>query len=80
MERGFSTDICKAAWKQELDGAALRQVVAEHLFHEGRFDVGDLFAGEAGLGAEAAAALKQPYVAMHSVLQEVRRGLGVLGG
>lgn len=46
------------------------QVIAEHLFHEGLFEIGQLFVQEAGVaGGEE---LKQPYASMHTVLQEVR--------
>lgn len=45
------------------------QVIAEHLFHEGLFDIGRLFVREAGVaGGEA---LQRPYASMHTVLQEV---------
>ena len=49
---------------------APRQVLAAHLFHEGQFEVGQLVVEEAGV--EGGEALKAPYAAMHSVLQEVR--------
>lgn len=45
------------------------QVVAEHLYHEGQFEIGDCFVVEAGL-AEAER-LKRPYASMHTVLQQV---------
>ncbi len=45
------------------------KVIAEHLFREGRFDVGEIFAREAGL--EGVEKLRQPYVAMHTILQQV---------
>lgn len=45
------------------------QVVAEHLFHEGKFAVGEQFIQEAGI-AEGEA-LRKPFEAMHQVLQEV---------
>lgn len=48
------------------------QVVAEHLFHEGQFEIGDVFVGEADVaGGEA---LKAPYASMHAVLQQVSEG------
>ena len=46
------------------------QVIAEHLFRVGKFDVGEAFSREAGI--PNADALKQPYVAMHAILKEVR--------
>lgn len=45
------------------------QVVAEHLFHEGKFSVGEEFIQEAGI--PQGEALRKPYEAMHNVLQEV---------
>lgn len=56
------------------------QVIAEHFYREGRFELGDSFAREAGVpgGAE----LKAPYMDMHRVLQRVggRAGGGWGGG
>lgn len=46
------------------------QVIAEHLFQAGRFDVGETFIREAGL--KNGDSLKQAYQFMHHVLQEVR--------
>ncbi|PRW51023.1 RMD5-like protein A isoform A [Chlorella sorokiniana] len=69
VERSFAQDIARA-YKSDrpLDAAALNQVIAEHLFHEGLFDIGRLFVREAGVaGGEA---LQRPYASMHTVLQE----------
>ncbi len=46
------------------------QVVAQHLFQEGRFAVGEAFLREAKL--PYGEKLKAPFAAMHSVLQSVR--------
>jgi len=48
----------------------LLQVVAQHLFQEGRFAVGEAFLREAKL--PYGEKLKAPFAAMHSVLQSVR--------
>ena len=45
------------------------QVVAEHLFHEGQFAVGEAFIQEAGIAKSES--LKKPFEAMYQVLQEV---------
>lgn len=45
------------------------QVIAEHLYQQGHFGVGDTFVAEAGI--PDGVRLKQPYLAMHSVLKEV---------
>ena len=49
---------------------ATTQVVAQHLFQEGRFAVGEAFLREAKL--PYGEKLKAPFAAMHSVLQSVR--------
>ena len=48
-----------------------KQVIAEHFFHEGLFDIGQAFVEEAGV--EGGDALRRPYASMHTVLSEVRR-------
>lgn len=70
VDRHFSLDICKAVRETELDAGALNQVVAEHLYHEGHFAIGDEFVAEAGVpnGTD----LKQPYASMHTVLQALQ--------
>lgn len=45
------------------------QVVAEHLFHEGNFAVGEAFVQEAGIAKGDS--IKKPFEAMHQVLKEV---------
>lgn len=47
------------------------QVIAEHFYQQGNFSVGDTFVREAGI--PNGDGLKRPYIAMHSVLKEVRR-------
>ena len=46
------------------------QVIAQHLYQEGRFGTGDVFVQEARV--KGGDALKEPFVAMHGVLCEVR--------
>jgi hypothetical protein len=47
-------------------------VIAEHLYREGRFELADEFVSEAAL--PGAAELRAPYIALHTVLQQVRHG------
>ena len=47
------------------------QVIAEHLYQQGNFTVGDTFVEEAGISNSAA--IKKPYTAMHAVLKQVSR-------
>lgn len=45
------------------------QIIAQHLYHEGRMDVGDVFAAEAGVSDGAL--LRQRYAALHEVVKQV---------
>ena len=47
------------------------QVLAEHFYREGRFDLGDLLAREAQLTNPDS--LKAPYSAMHTILTQASR-------
>ena len=49
--------------------------MAEHLFHEGRFAVGEKFIQEAGMANGES--LKRPFEAMHQVLKEVNDSVGL---
>ncbi|EFN56715.1 hypothetical protein CHLNCDRAFT_144112 [Chlorella variabilis] len=70
-----AADVARAmtADTKDLHGAVskLGKVIAEHLFHEGLFEIGQVFVEEAGV--EEGEALKRPYASMHTVLQEVQR-------
>ncbi|PNW76421.1 hypothetical protein CHLRE_11g467574v5 [Chlamydomonas reinhardtii] len=52
------------------DPALLARVIAEHLYREGRFALGDALAAEAGL--MDAEGLRAPYCDMHTVLEQIR--------
>lgn len=58
------------------DGWELLQVIAEHLYQQGNFTVGDTFVVEAGISDSAA--LKKPYTAMHAVLEQVSGSVSLL--
>jgi hypothetical protein len=48
------------------------QVIAEHLYREGRFQLADKFVAEAAI--PDAQSIKGPYTALHSILEQVRNG------
>ena len=60
------------------DPALLARVIAEHLYREGRFALGDALAAEAGL--MDAEGLRAPYCDMHTVLEQVWGWVGAWGG
>ncbi|GIL82454.1 hypothetical protein Vretimale_11896 [Volvox reticuliferus] len=75
LEKAFDmdADVCRALRPSPAlsdDPALLARVVAEHFYREGRFELGDALAAEAGL--MDAEALRAPYAAMHNVLEQVR--------
>lgn len=71
IDKEFDTDICGAFRQVNMDKATLDRVVAEHLFHEGMFDVADALVAEAGI--PKGDALKAPYASMHAVLEELAK-------
>eukprot|EP00877_Chromochloris_zofingiensis_P001811 jgi/Chrzof1/11630/Cz06g02260.t1 len=63
-------DICKALRDSKFDKATLNQVIAEHLYREGRFDLGEQFVAEANV--PDADRIKAPYLSLHAVLEEIK--------
>lgn len=72
LDKSFVPDVAAATRENTFEAATLDLVICEHLYREGHFDLGDMFASEAGI--ETASQLKQPYVEMHQVLQDMDRG------
>ncbi|KAL6782797.1 hypothetical protein ACKKBG_A08165 [Auxenochlorella protothecoides x Auxenochlorella symbiontica] len=69
IDKTFTSDISKAWGGQPSDTNLLNQAILEHLHHEGQFEVASTLAAETGLSH--AHALRQPYEAMHAVLQQI---------
>ncbi|CAK0782608.1 hypothetical protein CVIRNUC_005811 [Coccomyxa viridis] len=69
VDKAFVQDICAALRPVQLDEGIIDQVIAEHLYQQGNFTVGDTFVEEAGISNSAA--LKKPYTAMHAVLKQI---------
>lgn len=73
LEKAFDleADVCRAMRPVPAGCAkTLSQILAEHFYREGRFDLGDLLAAEAQLPNPES--LKGPYSAMHAILTQVR--------
>ncbi|GLC47422.1 hypothetical protein PLESTB_000542700 [Pleodorina starrii] len=75
LERALDmeADVCRALRPSPAlsnDPGLLARVIAEHFYREGRFALGDALAAEAGL--MDAEALRAPYAAMHTVLEQIR--------
>ena len=69
VEKAFAPDVCEASKDVPLDDDTLDQVIAQHFFQQGEFEVGRLFVEEAGISNGDQ--LMAPYEAMHDVLQHV---------
>ncbi|KAK9833790.1 hypothetical protein WJX74_005894 [Apatococcus lobatus] len=69
IDKAFVPDICKASKGKRFDEAVLNQVIAEHFFHEGQFEVGQTFVEEARI--PDGTSLQEPYQEMHQVLKEI---------
>ncbi|GFH15189.1 lisH domain-containing protein, partial [Haematococcus lacustris] len=65
---GSGSDLGKVLRDVEMDPSTLDQVLVEHLYREGQFEVGDVLAHEAGLRGDRE--LRQPFREMHSILQQ----------
>lgn len=63
-------DLCKALRDVPLDQSTLNQVIAEHFYREGKFEIADRFAAEAQIPESEQ--LKRPYIAMHTVLAQIK--------
>jgi hypothetical protein len=70
VEKDFDTDICASLRQIPMDRGILDKIVAEHLYHEGAFEVADAFVLEAGI--EDGDKLKAPYASMHAILQQIQ--------
>lgn len=70
VDKEFATDIGAGIRDVHMDEETLDRAVAEHLYHEGMFAIGDTFAEEAHI--DDVDNLKSPYSSMHAVLEDLR--------
>jgi hypothetical protein len=71
VDKDFATDICASLRQIPMDRGILDRIIAEHLYHEGAFEVADAFVIEAGI--EDGEQLKAPFASMHAVLEEIQK-------
>lgn len=69
VDKAFATDISAAIRPVEIDKDTLLRVIAEHLFQEGMFNVGETFVREARI--QDGDAIRAPYIFVHSVIDEL---------
>eukprot|EP01112_Ceratiomyxa_fruticulosa_P022953 TRINITY_DN8579_c0_g3_i1.p1 TRINITY_DN8579_c0_g3~~TRINITY_DN8579_c0_g3_i1.p1 ORF type:complete len:459 (+),score=99.44 TRINITY_DN8579_c0_g3_i1:244-1620(+) len=71
IERSFRCDLEKSLRPNiKFDNRIIDQVIAQHLYRQGRFSVADTFAiGDAKMDPEMARMMKTPFVQMHTILE-----------
>ncbi|KAJ0096725.1 hypothetical protein Patl1_28408 [Pistacia atlantica] len=71
LEKSFNPDISKAYRNVEFDSQTVNQIIANHFYRQGLFDVGDCFISETE-GSESAAAMKSIFQDMYEILEAMR--------
>ncbi|KAL9224046.1 hypothetical protein vseg_000120 [Gypsophila vaccaria] len=70
LEKAFIPDISKAYRNVEFDINTVNNIIASHLYREGLFEAGDIFANEAG--EQDGTAMKSPFIEMYHILQALK--------
>eukprot|EP00026_Physarum_polycephalum_P009362 Phypoly_transcript_09483.p2 GENE.Phypoly_transcript_09483~~Phypoly_transcript_09483.p2 ORF type:complete len:179 (+),score=32.19 Phypoly_transcript_09483:104-640(+) len=69
VDKSFRADVEKATPNPfKYDSSILHEVIAQHLYRQGRFDLGDLFAKETQIDQAKAKHMKEPFVEMYQIL------------
>ncbi|CAI8608649.1 unnamed protein product [Vicia faba] len=71
VEKCFNSDISKAYRNIDIDTRTLNQIIANHFYRQGLFDVGDHFLSAVG-EPESAAIMKSPFLEMYQILQAMQ--------
>ncbi|KAL6960819.1 hypothetical protein U1Q18_038582 [Sarracenia purpurea var. burkii] len=66
LEKSFNPDISKAYRNVDFDSHTINQIIANHLYCEGLFDLGDCFINEAN--ETEASAMRIPFLEMYQIL------------
>ncbi|KAK9134184.1 hypothetical protein Syun_013514 [Stephania yunnanensis] len=67
LEKSFNPEIAKAYRNVEFDLHTVNQIIANHFYRHGLFDLGDCFINEAGVDS-----LKTPFMEMYKILEDMR--------
>ncbi|CAK8560227.1 unnamed protein product [Lathyrus sativus] len=71
FEKYFNPDISKAYRNIDMDTRTINQIIANHFYRQGLFDVGDHFLSAVG-EPEPAAIMKSPFLEMYQILQAMQ--------
>ncbi|XP_028074852.1 protein RMD5 homolog isoform X2 [Camellia sinensis] len=70
LEKSFNPDISKAYRNVDFDAHTVNQIIANHFYREGLFDLGDCFINEAK--ETEATAMRTPFLEMYQILDAMR--------
>lgn len=71
LEKHFNPDISKAYRNIDFDTHALNQIIANHFYRQGLFDLGDHFLSAVG-EPESTASMKSPFLDMYQILEAMQ--------
>lgn len=72
LEKTFTTDISKVHRNIDFDSQIINQIIASHFYHQGLFDLGNLFVTESGKPATFTS--KIPFLKMYQILEAMKIG------
>ncbi|KAJ1388245.1 Zinc finger, RING-type [Sesbania bispinosa] len=72
LEKYFNPDISKAYRNIDIDVQTLNQIIANHFYRQGLFDIGDHFLSVVG-EPESAAIMKAPFLEMYQILEAMQK-------
>ncbi|KAE9591818.1 putative transcription factor interactor and regulator LisH family [Lupinus albus] len=70
LEKLLNTDISKAYRNVDFDTHLVNQIIANHFYHQGLFDLGDSIVSEAGV--PDATVLKSQFLEMHHIIEAMK--------
>ncbi|GAM21568.1 hypothetical protein SAMD00019534_047430 [Acytostelium subglobosum LB1] len=73
VDKCFRSDIEQASKDIEFDRDTLNNLILNHLYREGQFDVGDLFAQEMGMMGESLESLKSDFIDHHDIVGSIEK-------
>ncbi|KAL2344456.1 hypothetical protein Fmac_005741 [Flemingia macrophylla] len=71
LEKNFNPDISKAYRNIDIDIPTLNQIIANHFYCQGLFEIGDHFMSVVG-ESESAATMKTPFLEMYQILEAMQ--------
>eukprot|EP01132_Coremiostelium_polycephalum_P003919 gene3919-4894_t len=73
VDKNFRSDIEKSTKDIEFDNKITNEIILQHLYRVGRFDVGDLFAKETNIDQSMAEETKLKFIDHHDILNSIEK-------